>query len=208
MSATALQASVLVLNRSFMPVNLVSVQRAFGMLFTDTAEAVCMRDGQVGLYDYEGWVQASRRNRANGDHDHCEWIRTVSLQLEVPRIIRLNGYDRYPESRVSLTRRNVLARDEHRCQYCGREFPSTQLSVDHVLPVSRGGGNSWSNVVCACRRCNRTKGRRTPQEANMALLQPPREPRFDPLIRLKLRQERYQSWRMFFRHVRQPANVE
>jgi len=209
MAAGALDASVLVLNRSFAPVNLVTVRRAFGMLFSECAEVVWIEGGQVDLYDFPRWVTAGMARRNNGgDQDHAEWVSTVSLHVQVPRIVRLMAYNRYPESRVSLNRRNVLARDEHRCQYCGRTFGSHDLSMDHVVPLSRGGRTSWTNVVTACRRCNRNKGWRTPQEAGMSLLRKPGEPRFDPLIRLKLRHEKYDSWRMFISESYWPVTAE
>lgn len=209
MASEALRASVLVLNKSFVPVNLVAVERAVGMLFTDGAEVVMVEDGHLGLHDFESWLDVSRLNAAHGPNgDHREWLSTVRYDLQVPRIVRLLDYDRYPPSRVSLSRRNVLARDEHRCQYCGRRLPTGKLSVDHVVPLSRGGRTRWTNVVCACRRCNRAKGWRTPKEAGMSLLEKPREPRFDPRIRLKLRHEKYDSWRVFFSGAHGPVSAE
>jgi 5-methylcytosine-specific restriction endonuclease McrA len=208
MSGHGLHASVLVLNKSFVPVNLVSVRRAFGLLFNETAEVVLIEDGQMGLYDIDAWMTASQNGDGRPDDGLREWISTVGFQLEVPRIVRLVLYNRYPRMRVSLSRRNVLARDEHYCQYCGRRFPSSELSVDHVLPLSRGGRTLWTNVVCACRRCNRIKGGRTPREAGMALLTEPTEPRFDPQITLGLRQKRYNSWRVFFNEAHLPALAE
>ncbi len=142
MPAMPLQASVLVLNRSFVPVNLVTVQRAFGMLFADSAQVVLIEDGQMGLYDLGGWLEASEVRRVHKPQEnHQEWVCTVSFAVEVPRIVRVLSYNRYPESRVSLSRRNILARDEHRCQYCGRTFSPAELSVDHVVPLSRGGAH-------------------------------------------------------------------
>ena len=204
-----LQASVLVLNKSFVPVNMVTVQRAFGMLFTESVQVVLIENGQVGLYDLAGWMETSQLRRVRKpEENHLEWVATVSFEVEVPRIVRVLSYNRYPDSRVSLSRRNILARDEHRCQYCGGTFPAGELSVDHVVPLSRGGRTCWSNVVCACRRCNRMKGWRTPGEAGIRLLQRPREPHFDPLVRLKLRHEKYYSWRMFFSKAQLPVSAE
>lgn len=209
MTAAPLQASVLVLNKSFVPVNLVTVQRAFGMLFADSAQVVLVEDGQMGLFNLDGWLEASQVRRVHKPlENHQEWLSTVSFAVEVPRIVRTLTYNRYPDSRVSLSRRNILARDEHRCQYCGHTFSPGELSVDHVVPLSRGGRTCWSNVVCACRRCNRMKGGCTPQEVGMKLLRRPGEPRFDPLVRLKLRNEKYHSWRMFFSEARLPASAD
>jgi 5-methylcytosine-specific restriction endonuclease McrA len=90
---------------------------------------------------------------------------------------------RVPFRALPLTRRNLFQRDSHRCQYCGSE--SERLSIDHVMPRSRGGSHSWDNVTTACLRCNVHKGNRTPREAGMVLLQPPRRPLSGPLFEAK-----------------------
>ncbi len=198
MSRTALQSSVLVLNRSFVPVHLVTVRRAFGMLFKAVAEVVHIEDGQLGLYNFESWQEISEfRKRNDLMQAEAEYISTVSFEIQVPRIIRLLFYNSYPEHRVSLNRRNLFARDENRCQYCGGKYPSSELSIDHVVPLSLGGRTEWTNVVCACTECNKKKGGRTPAEAGMQLTRRPFEPKFNPLIRLKLRRKKYYSWRQF-----------
>jgi 5-methylcytosine-specific restriction endonuclease McrA len=113
----------------------------------------------------------------------------------VPRVIRLLRFDRLPKQELHLSRRNILARDEHCCQYCGRHFPSHQLSIDHVMPRSRGGGTSWENLVCACLACNIKKGGHTPQEAKMKLVRHPFKPKRNPLLAMKLENPKYESWR-------------
>ncbi|MFW6118938.1 MAG: HNH endonuclease [Planctomycetota bacterium] len=198
MSSAALQSSVLVLNKSFVPVHLVTARRAFGMLFKSIAEVVLIEDGRLGLYSFESWQEVSEFKKSNGiADDNAEWVSTVSYDIQVPRIIRLLFYNRFPDHNVSLNRRNLFARDENRCQYCGVKFPSSELSIDHVVPLSLGGQTTWKNVVCACTECNKHKGGRTPKQAGMTLIRSPFEPRFNPLIRLKLRREKYYSWRTF-----------
>ncbi|MGD2174642.1 MAG: HNH endonuclease [Candidatus Brocadiaceae bacterium] len=198
MSRASLQSSVLVLNRSFVPVHIVTARRAFGMLFKAVAEVVQIEDGRMGLYDFENWREISEFKRKNGlvDED-TEWVSTISFDIAVPRIVRLLFYNRFPKRRVSLNRRNLFARDENRCQYCGRKFSSSELSIDHVIPLSLGGQTEWSNVVCACTDCNKRKGGRTPREADMRLTRRPFQPKFNPMIRLKLRRRKYYSWRQF-----------
>ncbi|MHC4480057.1 MAG: HNH endonuclease [Planctomycetota bacterium] len=198
MSQEALQSSVLVLNRGFAPVHMVTAQRAFCMLFKAVAEVVLIEDGHLEMHNFGSWRQVSEFKRENGlAEDHTEWVSTVSFELQVPRIIRLLFYNRYPDRRVSFNRRNIFARDENRCQYCGQRFASSELSIDHVLPLSRGGRSTWANVVCACTRCNKRKGGRTPREAKMKLIRRPIEPRFNPLIKLKIRRKKYLSWKQF-----------
>jgi 5-methylcytosine-specific restriction endonuclease McrA len=198
MSQSALQSSVLLLNRSFTPVHLITAQRAFCLLLNAVAEVVNMEDGRLGLHNFSSWREISEFRRANGLTDgDSEWIATVSYEIEVPRILRLLMYNGFPKRRVSLNRRNIFARDSNRCQYCGSRFPTSELSLDHVVPLSQGGGTSWDNLVCACTRCNKRKGGRIPSQANMHLMREPREPRVNPQIKIKLRRKKYYSWRQF-----------
>lgn len=92
-------------------------------------------------------------------------IRSAQLEMEAPSVVRLNYYVRVPYRRAPLSRRGVLSRDRYRCGYCGERA----TTVDHILPRSRGGINSWENLVSACRRCNAHKADRTPEEAGMRL---------------------------------------
>ena len=98
--------------------------------------------------------------------------------LLLPTVIRLRQFVRVPYRPLPLTRRNLFQRDGHRCQYCGSA--NERLSIDHVLPRSRGGGDTWENVTTACLSCNVRKGNRTPREAGMALLRPPHRPLSGP----------------------------
>ena len=113
------------------------------------------------------------------------------------RIIRLLIYDRLPRTNVKFTRRNIFARDSNRCQYCGRKFPTSELSLDHIVPRSRGGVSSWTNIVCCCIKCNVRKGGRTPAEAHMRLIREPVKPKRSPMITLRLGHEKYASWKQF-----------
>lgn len=99
--------------------------------------------------------------------------RVLYADLPFPTVIRLRYYVRVPYKEIPLTRRNILERDRNTCQYC---HAKEQLTLDHVVPRSRGGGESWENLVAACVRCNVKKGSRTPKEANMTLLTKPRRP--------------------------------
>ena len=96
-----------------------------------------------------------------------------------------------------FNRRNLFARDSNRCQYCGRKFPPAELSLDHVMPRSRGGATNWENVVCSCVKCNVKKGGRTPEEARMHLIKPPAKPKRSPLLTVKLGNPKYRSWKSF-----------
>ena len=192
-----LDASVLVLNRFFMAVHVVSARRAFCLLWKRAAEVVHVVDDRYDSFDFESWREVSSYRELFPEEGHHDWVRTVSFEIRVPRVIRLLVYDRVPRERVKFNRRNLFARDESRCQYCGRRFPTSELSLDHVIPRSRGGATNWRNVVCSCAGCNKRKGGRTPEEAHMRLIQRPLRPKRCPVIRMKLRSDKYQSWRTF-----------
>lgn len=150
---------VLVLNATYEPMSVVSVRRAVLLLLKEKAEI----------------VEAAEA-----------YLRSAQIQLPVPLVIRLVCYVRIPH-RLSLpvSRRTVLARDQYTCQYCGVQPGRAQLTMDHVVPRSRGGETCWENVVTACGPCNRRKGGRTPDEAQMPVLKVPRRPRYLALTLLE-----------------------
>lgn len=135
---------VLVLNASYEPLNITSWRRAVVLLLKGKAEQV----------------------EHNG--------RYIYTDVPLPTVIRLRYYVRVPYKEIPLTRKNLLHRDSHACQYCG--YSGDELTLDHVIPRSRGGPETWENIVTACVRCNVKKGNRTPKEAGLLLQTPPRKP--------------------------------
>lgn len=195
--ASALDASVLVLNRLYMAVHIVNVRRAFSLLCRELAEVVHIDDeGTWSSYDFESWRDVSLL-KADFKEPDTDWIRTVSFEIQVPRIIRLHRFDRVPRQPVKFNRRNVFARDENRCQYCGKRFSTSELTLDHVVPRSQGGQTTWENIVCACVDCNVRKGGRTPDQARMKMVRRPVRPKTSPVINVKLGSTKYQSWKTF-----------
>jgi 5-methylcytosine-specific restriction endonuclease McrA len=144
----ALNGRVLVLNQSYEPISVCNVQKAMILLFLTKAELVAGNDARS--------------------------IRSVSRSFVFPSVIRLCRYVHTPAKKIELSRKNVLRRDANRCQYCGTTKPP--LTVDHIMPKSRGGQDTWENLTCACVRCNVRKGNRTPDEAGIKLLRTPRRP--------------------------------
>ena len=177
-----------------MAVHVIGVRRAFALLCRELAEVIHYDEGKFAAYTFDAWRERSTvRTRFRPPHE--DWIRAVNFEIQVPRVIRLLAYDRLPKQSLHLNRRNVLARDGHLCQYCGRHYPVHQLSLDHVIPRSRGGMTTWENIVCACLTCNVRKGGRTPHEAKMNLVRRPVKPKRNPLLALKLDNPKYESWR-------------
>lgn len=146
-------ANVLVLNTDFQPLNVCNVRRAVVLLEKQKALTVEL-DGAM--------------------------IRSERRALRAPSVIRLAYHVKRPRPVVKLTRREILARDDHRCQYCGKH--GSDLTIDHVIPRHRGGQHTWVNVVTACKTCNHRKGGRTAAEAHMTMLRlpfrPPATPRY------------------------------
>jgi 5-methylcytosine-specific restriction endonuclease McrA len=195
-----LNARVLVLNRLYSALRIISARRAFCLLCNGIVEVIHVEPGEHGHqfvnYDFASWADLSQLQR-EFERERHDWVKTVRRDIAVPRIVRLLGYDRMPEELVKLNRRNLFARDRNQCQYCGRTFPTADLSIDHVLPRAQGGGDTWTNLVCACIKCNARKGGRTPEQAGMMLIRGPVKPKRNPLITLKLGNEKYASWKAF-----------
>ena len=191
-----LDRRVLVLNRYYAGIRVVSVRRALSMLYRQLAEVVHVEDNNFEGHDFNSWLEVSEY-RAKYLRDRHEWIRGVRFELAVPHIIRLLWYDRLPKQVVKLNRRNIYARDHSLCQYCGRKFSTSDLSLDHVIPRVQGGKTTWENVVCSCLKCNVRKGGRSPAQAHMKLITPPVKPKRPPTITHKLPTDRYASWKQF-----------
>ncbi|MEI7687293.1 MAG: HNH endonuclease [Planctomycetota bacterium] len=194
--SSALEASVLVLNKLFMAVHVISVRRAFVLLCKELAEVVTEEDGQFLTYDFTSWREVSEFHR-QFPSDEDDWIKTATSHIQAPRVIRLTSYEKLPKQSVKFNRRNIFARDSNQCQYCGKKFPTSELSLDHILPRSQGGMSSWENIVCACVECNVRKGGRTPKQAHMGLIRKPEKPKRSPMLNLKMTHRKYQSWKTF-----------
>ena len=160
----------LVLNQDFRPISVCSIQRAFVLVFMKKVEMV---------------------TPFNGFKFH-----TVDSEYNIPAVVRLQQYINVPYRGVELTRLNIFKRDSHSCQYCGS---IKDLSIDHVLPRSRGGGSSWKNLVAACKPCNARKGDETPEEANMPLNQRPFKPSYLMFLRY-FSGFKYEEWKPYLSH--------
>ncbi len=198
---TALESSVLVLNKLFIAVHIISVRRAFCLLCKSLAEVVTLEEGQFATYDFASWREVSEFRAKYFREEDDDWVRTVNSEIQVPRVIRLLDYDRMPKQTVKFNRRNIFARDNNQCQYCGKKFSTMELSLDHIIPRSQGGQSTWENVVCACVKCNVRKGGRTPKQAHLTLVRKPEKPKRSPMLNLKLTHSKYQSWKTFLENA-------
>ena len=129
---------------------------------------------------------------------HDREVRAVSFSFRLPSVIRLLRYVKIKKrfDYVPFSRANIYARDSYTCQYCAEPFPTQELTFDHVVPVSQGGRKDWENIVTCCVSCNRRKGGRTPDEAQMRLIRVPRRPDSAPAIRITIGlRQAPESWR-------------
>lgn len=203
MSALA-QRKVLVLNKAWRAINVVTLEDAMKKLTGEYDNGVpkariidCLHDFRSLTWD--DWSQMKPHPQAcpqcrkvlDGDqieNGHCkecnvpvgeEGMRGTSFIFRIPTVIQLTRYDRVPAAKIHYNRRTIYRRDNNTCQYCGCRPGTKELSIDHVVPRSKGGKTTWENVVVACTACNAFKADRTPEQAKMKLLKQPKKPKYN-----------------------------
>ena len=179
-----------------MAIRVINVRRAMTLLYRGCADVITIEESQYSNYDFDAWCELSQILALEKQPDE-DYLQAVNFEIQVPRIVRLTRYDKLPKSTVRFNRKNLFARDDHQCQYCGQLRPVSQLSLDHVIPRSHGGKTTWENIVCSCMKCNSRKGGRTPTQAGMLLLKKPVKPRSNPAMSIPLNDPRYESWKTF-----------
>lgn len=170
---------ILVLNRLWQAVNIVSVKRGFSLLFQEHASAILTVEGQFQVMDIQAWMEYSL---AHPTCDGRDSIQTVRFPLRVPKVLLLRYYDRVPVKEVKFNREAVFQRDGYCCQYCGQKFPEHLLNLDHIIPRDMGGKTNWENIVTSCMTCNTRKANRMPHQANMTLAMRPVRPKRRPFV--------------------------
>ena len=167
-AVTKLSQPVLLLNVNYEPLHVCNTKRALALIIAGKVEIVLNGRGT---------------------------IRSATAVFDMPSVIKLGYMVRRPRLKVSLSKREILRRDEHTCQYCGRQ--AQMLTIDHVNPRRLGGQHTWTNVVAACPPCNRRKGGRTPESANMQLRHLPFEPKSSALYRFGNHLGTHGEWEQF-----------
>lgn len=181
---------MLVLNNNWIPVNVTGLQDAFKKLCC--GRAYCLDHTSYSSYSLDEWIEIS------DCLDHLPKIRTGSREIAIPEVLLLDEYGKIPHRNVKYSKTNVFYRDKFKCQYCGKAFARSKLTVDHVLPKSRGGRSIWTNVVACCEACNKKKEDKTPEEAGMKLIKGPKEPYGgNPLFCLAESDRIRESWKKF-----------
>lgn len=184
-----LSDKVLVLNRSWIAINVASVRRALTLVFQNAARIVSPND--YSTYDFDGWVEATHAAKSG------KRIRSATFSIAVPEVIVLTSFNGRFTKEVKFSRRNIFERDANVCQYCGKKFERGELTLDHIVPRSRGGTGTWENIVLACLDCNIRKGDKLPHEAHMKLLRKPVKPAWATRVGVKIGRQRKESWERF-----------
>jgi 5-methylcytosine-specific restriction endonuclease McrA len=145
-----LRTPVLLLNQNYEPLTILKLRRAITLLILGKVDLIENEDGRL--------------------------LHAVQLTYPCPSVIRLKYFVHIKRKEISLTKKNVIKRDNHICQYCGRK--TSVMTTDHIIPKALGGDESWENLVCACLECNNRKGNRTIKQVNMKLLRKPKRPSY------------------------------
>lgn len=184
-----LEGRVLVLNKSWTAVHIAPVRRALSLLYLGAARAVHPRN--YSLHDFDDWLELSQDGLGG------RYVYTPTTRIRVPEVVLLTLFNGFIRHEVRFSRHSIFERDAGVCQYCAKHFPKSQLTLDHVLPQSRGGGETWENLVIACLQCNVRKGNRTPEEAGMPLLKRPVKPAWMPHFGARVPEEQLEVWQRF-----------
>ena len=185
------KAIVLVLNRNWQAINVRTPQEAFCMMATNVATALEIEgDNHIRPVEWAEWVTLPVREQDNA-------VRTVRGAIRVPAVIVAVNYARVPKKRPKLSARNIRERDDNRCQYTGKFLRPDEGSLDHVVPRSRGGRDTWENLVWSCKDVNSRKADRLPHEAGLRLLKQPRAPKELPVSVTISNSHGIPEWRLF-----------
>ncbi len=175
----------LVLNRNWVPITMTSVRRAVTLVYKGLARVVSPSTYET--FTFDSWIRVDA-----SEDEAC--IRTVSLRIRVPEAILLASYDAIPHSHIPFTRKNLYRRDRFTCQYCGKRPQVRELTIDHIVPRSKGGRSTWTNCVVACMTCNTRKSDRTPSQVGLTLHSRPHKPKWQPHITIPAGKE---TWEKF-----------
>jgi hypothetical protein len=195
-SSQLLNESVLVLNKYFLAIQVTNVKEAIVTLVSGKSRVV---DQDYVMYDLPAWEAKSFQLRLDGMEMYPGVLRSPSITLVAPQVILIPDcvFDNPAIKTVKYSRRNVLQRDNYTCQYCGHRFPKQQLTLDHIIPKSKGGRSSWTNVVTCCKACNADKGDRLLTDLGWKLLKKPTQPKWRSHVGTPFGEEKKKYWEVF-----------
>ena len=191
-----LKGNVLILNKFWQPMYLVSLEEAINILFQERGKII-LED--YGLLDLDDWLNYSEIILS--ENNNLSYIQTKTKRLIKPSIILMHNNHYQPRIEISFSRKLIEIRDNNTCQYCGKKLSRHNKTIDHVIPKSKGGQNTWENVVLCCRKCNRKKGDKTPEEANMKLINKPKKPKLIEMMIKKINNSDEKEMKMWLKFL-------
>ncbi|RME02578.1 MAG: HNH endonuclease [Planctomycetota bacterium] len=186
-NGTTLNDTALVLNKSWIPITITTIRKALVMLYQNTAQVVCPQT--YATFDFFAWCQSS--------HHNGRFIQAINFKIPLPEVIRLNHYNGIPYQEPALSKHNICLRDNYTCQYCNHRLRKEEITIDHIIPRSKGGKTTWENCVVACKKCNKIKGNKMLSELKkLKLRHLPTKPNWHLPISLSKGKWK-QSWNVF-----------
>ena len=184
--------NVLVLSRLWQATAVCTVSRAFTLLCVGHAKVVIdAENNNFPTFELAEWEEFSREYA--GD----DVVHSAKNRYKIPRVILLLFFDRIVGKEVKFTRHSIFERDGHKCQYCGNKFNDKHLNLDHVIPRDMGGATTWENIVCSCIKCNTLKANKTPTQAGLKLLSKPKRPKWQPMMKVSIKDVYHPDWKHF-----------
>lgn len=205
--------STLLLDSVFKPIKIISAKKAIELLYRNVVEVIEVNSKEFNdeiyyeTYGFKTWTEMSYlKHEIETGNLEIEFIKTSSSVIQVPKVLRLINNYIGKKHKVRLSRKNLFERDDYTCQYCGRRLAASQLSIDHVIPKSKGGKTHWTNVVAACHKCNTKKANKTLNEANLKLRKKPKTPKSS--LAFKNNAKRVKDWDHFISNVYWNTDIE
>jgi 5-methylcytosine-specific restriction endonuclease McrA len=191
-----MSGTILAINKNFIPIRLVTVYSAIGKMYCGLANGIFVdKENNIQQFNFEEWLDKSMYNIWPEDQ---KFIQSVRQPIAIPNTIIYTKYDRIPKVTLKLTRKAIYERDHYTCYICGKEFTEGHLTLDHVIPLSRGGKNSWENLATCCRQCNWNKGDKLLHELKLKTVFTPSKPSISNISRLKASIHNYKDeWKLF-----------
>jgi len=186
---------ILAMNSNYIPIRIISKYTAICKFYNNMVEFIYIKGNNWEAKNWEQWLELSSKNIWPEDTD---FINSVNFRIAVPKVIRFLNYSKIPKVTFRLSRKSIYERDNFTCYICGKKFGESKLSIDHMRPVSRGGGNSWENMITCCVKCNWDKGDKTLDELRLKPKFMPYKPQMSNMQKLKASVTTYQpEWKLF-----------
>lgn len=185
--------TVLVLNKNWQAIAIKSPAETFSMLITGNATGLDIQDTyNMTPLKWGEWIKLPIT-------DNDDYVQTVNMRIKIPKVIILSKYDKVPKKRPKFSQKNIWIRDDYTCQYTGKKLKPNEGNIDHIVPRSRGGANTWHNCVLTSKSINAKKADSTPEEVGLTLIRPPKAPRESLTSELIYNKYNIAEWNIFLK---------